>query len=356
MVGSGAWIFGSADATVTKFKRNPTWHFGPDRPFLDAAEAYNVPDFATALAQFKGGNLDVLTGLQKADDVKGVKDAIKGVQLAALYNPFMSYVSFQLNDKSAPWQDPRVRQALSMSIDQNAVFEAVYDTTGFKALGISIPVRQHNFMPAGFGPNYWVDPTGPNEDPTVKPFFQYNPDNAKKLLAAAGFPNGFTASYHYTMGFGPDIAKAAELVGEYITKIGVKLNVMVDDYTSVYVPKTFRGDYDGIAFQYEGISTPQQTLAVMYLPGGSRNHSNVNDPEVTAQVNAILAEIDTKKAQQLMYDFQNKMGQKFYYIPAVYSAGPSFNAGQPYVQGFGQWQALRGGWFNVTYTYYGLNR
>ena len=83
---------------------------------------------------------------------------------------------------------------------------------------------------------------GSKIDPAVKPFFQYDPQGAKQLLTAAGFPNGFSVNYHYTLGFGPDYAKAAELTGEFITKIGVKLNVVVEDYNSVYIPHTFRGD------------------------------------------------------------------------------------------------------------------
>jgi peptide/nickel transport system substrate-binding protein len=356
LVGSGPWIFVSTDANVSKFKRNPTWHFGPDLPYMDGVEGYVFTDFAPALTQFQGGNLDLLQGFQHADDYKNAKANVKGLQFQPIYSPFMAYVSFQMNDKSGQWQDPRVRQAISMSLDRNAIFEAVYDTTGFKALGVDIPVVQHNFMPAGFGPDWWLDPNGTKIDPAVKPFWQYSPDDAKKLLSAAGFPNGFSVNYHYTTGFGPDFAKAAELTGEYITKIGIKLNVIVEDANSVYFPKTFLGNYDGIAYQYEGLSTPQETLSLMYLPGGSRNHSNVNDPDVTAQINAFVAELDPKKAQQLAYDFQNKQGQKFYYAPAVYNAGPSFTGAYPYVGGFGQWNALRTGGYSVTYSHYGLNK
>jgi ABC-type transport system substrate-binding protein len=163
-------------------------------------------------------------------------------------------------------------------------------------------------------------------------------------------------NYHYTLAFGPDFAKAAELTGEYISKIGIKLNAVVEDFNSVYISHTFIGDYDGIAYQYEGLATPQQVLAYMFLPGGSRNQSNINDAGVTNQVNAFVAELDVKKALQLAHDFQNQMGQKFYYVPSVYNAGPNFGAAWPYVQGFGHWNGLHTGGYVEAYSRYALNK
>src|SRR5581483_9688121 len=104
-------------------------------------------------------------------------------------------------------------------------------------------IQYNNIIPTGMGPD-WLDPIGPKADPDVKNLFTYSPDNAKKLLAAAGYPDGITTDLHYTTGYGALFTQHAELVIQMVAKGGFKLNAKIDDFTSVFQPKTFFGDFD----------------------------------------------------------------------------------------------------------------
>src|SRR5262249_5233256 len=58
-VGTGPWLFDRATTnSQIVWKRNPDWHLGPERPYLDSWEQYVIGDYATRLTQFLGGNID----------------------------------------------------------------------------------------------------------------------------------------------------------------------------------------------------------------------------------------------------------------------------------------------------------
>jgi ABC-type transport system substrate-binding protein len=227
---------------------------------------------------------------------------------------------------------------MSMALDRDSIYEALYDLKRLTSAGIKIDVRQHNLVSAGM-PQYWLDPA--KADPAVRPFLKYDPDGAKKLLADAGFANGFTANYHYpaAAAFGPSYAQEAELIQEMLGKVGIKLTAVVENGAD-YGTKTFLGQYDGIAYIIFGAAYPEHQLELRYLPG-PQNTSHVDDPDITAKVNAILAELNLDKRIQMIRDIQNPLADKMYYVPLVNSAGPAWYAAQSYVKNAGTYMTAR---------------
>jgi peptide/nickel transport system substrate-binding protein len=180
--------------------------------------------------------------------------------------------------------------------------------------------------------SYWLDPRGDKANAETRRAFSYDPEGAKKLLAEAGYPNGFTANYHMSTSLGPQHVQLGELVHGYLGRIGVRLNTIVEDFASVFVTKTFVGNYDGLAWNYEGVSEPGMVLDAMYKPRGSRNQSNVNEPEVTALVDAVQSELNVEKRRQMILDIQNTLAPRMYYAPVVWWAGPIWTAFAPQVK------------------------
>lgn len=356
MVGAGPWIFvENVPSTVTRLRRNPDWHLGPDRPYLDAIEVNVIPEYATALNQFLGGNLDYL-GIQ-SEDVLRVKNAIPDARFDYIVNPYLGYIAFSnlSGDPSTPWADPRVRHAISMAIDHEAIFNALYNAPQLREAGFDIPFRQHNLIPAG-ATGYWLDPNGDEIDSTVAKYFKYDPAAAKALLAEAGYPNGFSAPYHYTEIYGAGWKLVAELIPQYLGQVGIRLNSVVEDYASVYAVKTFRGDFDGLSFQYQGFVEPGDYLTSMYTPGASRNHSKVNDPGLLQKIQAIQANLDADDRRQQIRRLQNELAEKMYYVPVVYDSGPSWTVVQPWVRGAFTHRTARSGGYSQGYSRMWLER
>jgi ABC-type transport system substrate-binding protein len=196
---------------------------------------------------------------------------------------------------------------------------------------------------------YWLDPQGSQIDPNVAKFFKYDPQGAKQLLSAAGFANGFEAKLHYTNIYSASYNLGTELASEYLSKIGVKLTLNVDDYAGYYQPVTQKGNFDGLAYTSYGVFIePVEYLTQVYLPNATRNYSKVNDPDLAARVQKIAADPDSESRRKAILDIQNYLGQKMYYVPLVIGGGPVFNVFQPYMRGVLDYRTINGYPLNVT--------
>jgi len=128
-----------------------------------------IPDEATRLAALKRGEVDIAYSIR--GELAEELQRTKGLTLkpTAIQATFWLLFADQWNPKS-PWHDPRVRQAAYLAIDHDGINQAL--TLGYSKITGSI-------IPNTFA-HYWQPPL-----PT------YDPAKAKKLLAEAGYPNGF---------------------------------------------------------------------------------------------------------------------------------------------------------------------
>ena len=118
-------------------------------------------------------------------------------------------------DGRNPLQDPRVRRAISLAIDRRAIVERLMD-------GLAVAADQ--YAPPAM-PGAVADP----------PPRQYDPVAAKKLLAEAGYPDGFALTLAATNDRYINDAKVAQALGQFLTRIGIKVNVDVMPQT-VFFP------------------------------------------------------------------------------------------------------------------------
>src|SRR5882757_1176652 len=131
----------------------------------------SVPEGSTRLAMLKGGEVDVAY-LLEGELGESIKDDpnLKLVFSGGVATNFLDFLDMW--DPKSPWADQRVRKAASLAIDRKALSQAA-------TLGASKPTG--TIVLQGFEFALPVDP-----DP-------YDPAQAKKLLAEAGYPNGFDA-------------------------------------------------------------------------------------------------------------------------------------------------------------------
>ena len=169
----------------------------------------------------------------------------------------------------APFNDVRVRRAISQAIDRQGIIEAVTirgEPTPAIARGAtewSMPIDQ-----LGAGAKY----------------YQYDPKEAKRLLAEAGFPKGFKTQLNTTPGYGRDLIDAVQLVQGYLKDVGIEAELKLQEY-GAYLATTFAGKYEGMAMAPMAIAwEPDSSPYGMYVPDQSRNSSHVGDPKITAML------------------------------------------------------------------------
>jgi peptide/nickel transport system substrate-binding protein len=178
-----------------------------------------VPEPSTRLAMLRAGEVDIAhlspphVPLVKADPNLRVdySRAIQGTVLA--------YADLAFPKEPSPFHDIRVRKAASLAIDRAAICEKVL-------FGLS---------------ELWGDTISPitlGADPTIKPD-PYDPEQAKKLLAEAGYPNGFETTMNVTSS-----VIWAQAAASYLTDIGIRTKLKMYEtgaWVKAFRAKKFRG-------------------------------------------------------------------------------------------------------------------
>jgi len=341
LVGSGPFVFESYRAGVSAtWTRNPSWHLaGPDgAPYVDKLEIAQIKDTTTALNQFIAGNLDLpaITGAADLSTYQQIA-AVKGIQTQFGPPTGSNFLIFSTQTKGAPWQDERVRQAMSMAIDRDLLAEGVNNLSRAKQAGAKFDPKWSGVISAIYG-KYWVDP---KTDASIAKYFKFDPAEAKKLLSAAGYPNGFEAKFVRSNAYGAVALLEAEIVQQMMTtNLGLKLTADVQDY-SVYVRGQMIGQYDQIGIgPTSGREDPGDQLESIFRKGGSANRSQVDDPEIERRLNEIQADFDGESRLKKIREFQTYAAQKMYYSNinasvALYAYGPKLRNAFEYQNGIG---------------------
>jgi peptide/nickel transport system substrate-binding protein len=170
-----------------------------------------VPEGASRVAAVKTGAVDIaaaippvdFAGIQKSDRTTGIEVTSNRAFLLNL-----DTLTFK------PFQDRRVRQALNYAVDKDAIVKNTLNGYG-RVLATSV-------IPEAFGFN-----------PNIKPY-PYDPAMARKLLADAGYPNGFEAGFDTTIGRYPQDKEIAEVVAGQLAKVGVKVDVQGFEWGAFY--------------------------------------------------------------------------------------------------------------------------
>src|SRR3954469_15279162 len=185
-----------------------------------------------------------------------------------------------------PFNDVRVRRALSMSINRAALAERVME-------GTAQPSGQ--WLPAGtFG-----------YSPEVKPP-AFDPEGAKALLAQAGYPQGFRMTLHSPNDRYPNDSKAAQAAAQMFSRIGIKTEVEAVPWAS-FSQRSNRQDY-AIRLSGWGSVTGEASYALVNILGtfdrekrtGASNTGRYSNPQLDALTEHAAATIDDPKREVLL--------------------------------------------------------
>ena len=326
MIGSGPWVFDSYKAGEKfVYKKNPDW-YEKGYPLMDGVEVAIIPEYANRKAQFLAGALDV-TDLN-AEDLVSTRDQVKGLQIYGELPRLLSFFYFDA-DPASPLADARVRQAISMCIDRDALTDLGYSTKKLKAAGLDVKTGWNNIIPAGFT-RFWLDPQGKDIGDTGK-YFKYNLAEAKKLMEAAGKGSGFEVKYQYVQNrYGTPFDNIAEAQIGYLAGIGIKANVEVQDYSAKYITQTFAGNFQGIAFGYETPFPEGGSYPLRHFTDNPLNHGKIKDAELAKLATDQQAAPTEEKRKALFWEIQRKNAEKMYYVPSQAGAATSWEGHQPY--------------------------
>jgi peptide/nickel transport system substrate-binding protein len=272
MIGTGPYTLKEHTRKVrVVLARNPDyWDSG--RPYVDQYTILSTPDDATRVAAFRTGQSDLIWRASLSD-VEAIRKSNPGAVVQA-YKNVLTPFGVALAQDRPPFNDVRVRRAISMAIDRQKQVDTIFEGHGIPGWGVPYIYYQDK-MPtlAELGP--WV---------------QYRPAEAKKLLAEAGHPNGFETTLFYYEYF-PQMTSQVQVVQQELKKnLNITVKITKLDYTTYY-GRYVEGKWDGMSWGFQsGHAVGLDERTYMYLHSKStKNFFRVKD--------AMIDELTTKLRQ-----------------------------------------------------------
>jgi ABC-type transport system substrate-binding protein len=218
----------------------------------------------------------------------------------------------------------RVRRAVSMAINRDAMLDESYGVKELRSLGVDVPYTWDGFLPWGIT-GYSLEPKQMSAERLAS--FKYNTSEATKLMDAAGWGTGFGVEWHYSGGFRGGYPLNARLVAQQLRDIKIQLRTTVEDHTAVFLGSTVPGNFRGMASIPFSLGEPGNYLTTIYMPGSARNTGKINDPRLNDMVAAIKGNTNREERRQQILDVQGYLADQMYNVPLP--SGPLLTGYQP---------------------------
>lgn len=340
-IGTGPWMLdGYRPNQGTTLVRNPNYYTA-GLPYIDRVEIAVDEDNASRISSFLAGKYDVgwenPGAINRTDWVQIKDNAMKrrpGLKTAEFPANVMSHISMRTDQK--PFSDVRVRHAISHAIDRQGILDATAEGVGVFNAAVPSALKD------------WALPV--NQLGEGAKYFKYDPAEAKRLLTAAGYPNGFAGSVCFTTYGSTVLVDAMQIVLKNLKDVGIEGKLEQKEY-GAYITSCFYGKFDSMTYGPQTpFPEPDSFLYGQYYPGEPRNQSHVNDPVLADMLVRQRRTFDVAKRREIIHEIQRYIAKQQFYVTtpsAIYVAvwdGPLQNYG-PNV-GYDYGGRLTAAWLN----------
>lgn len=282
---------------------------------IESVVALPVSDKQTAMNMFLQGQVD-WSGHNGAPN--GAVPSLRGKEHFRNFPAFVTYF-YRLNTTRGPLKDKRVRQALALAVDRQALVEKI--TRGGEVAALSL-------VPPNTGK--YKSPTG-----VVTGDFEKDLQLAKKLLAEAGYPEGkgfpVLKIQYDTKEIHQKVAMA--LKEQWRKNLGVNVEAFNQEW-KVYLKEQKAMNYDISRSGWSGDYPDPASFLELFASSSGNNHTGYADPDYDRLFAESSREMNADKRMALLRDVETKLLQDLPIIPLFYYANFSFI--RPEVQGFSQ--------------------
>jgi peptide/nickel transport system substrate-binding protein len=305
VIGTGPYVLDSYRPNQgLTFVRHPGY-FLAGLPYIDRVEMTVDEDNASRMAAFLSGKYDLgweFPGQINRTDWVQIKDKLKAsrpnLRTAEFPANVMSHISMRVDQK--PFGDVRVRQAMSLAIDRQGILDATAEGVG--VFNPPVPAALKD----------WSIPM--NQLGEGAKYYKYDPAEAKRLLAAAGYPNGFPASVCFTTYGSTVLVDAMQLILKYLKDVGIEAKLDQKEY-GAYISTCFYGKFDSMTYGPQTpFLEPDNFLFGQYYPGELKNQSHINDPVVADMLVRQRRTFDAAKRREIIFDIQRHLAKQQYYV------------------------------------------
>lgn len=271
-IGAGGWVHDASTSNsgeMQAYEANPSY-WDPESVKVDRVEIRVYEDSSAASNAMFDGQVDVITLQNEADRASFEKTSLQLIERAI---PNVYYIQIMDTDGTLlePMSDERVRRALSLGTDRDAFNQGLQFGNGNPT------------------PSFWLENT-PYYDSALEDL-AYNPEEARRLLAEAGYPDGFTVKFP-TFG---TLATAAESVQQMWAEIGV--TVQLETVEPGTLAKVMRSGDTAMTVTMMGGLTAEAHYMERHAPGGPYDPLLSDRGEVAELANKALT-AETQEGQE----------------------------------------------------------
>ncbi len=263
-----------------------------------------ILDTSTALTAFENGEVDGAR-MVPSGDIARLKAEKSGLNTAPIYGT----VYYNFNCEKEPYNNPLVRKALNLAIDRDAIINNVAQLDAVPAYSF-------------YAPGYVVDGkdlTDGRSDFGLSS--TANPEEAKKALAEAGYPDGEGFPTVQLSFYSDDnVKKIAEAIKEmWEQNLGIKVEVSSADW-AVFYSDVQAGNYEVAAMGWGAdYINPMSFLPLLYTDDIT-NNANYSNAEYDATVDQIKVEKDPAKFAELVKKADEIASSEYAVLPLYYKA------------------------------------
>jgi len=334
-IGTGPYeVSDFVDSSSATLVKNPNYWGHDERypqnqlPYINQINFLIIPNTATALAAFRTGKIDVIE-----------QQSMTSAQQIQITNPNVVQIpilqggnGITINVSNAPYKNLQVREALQEAINLPQLANTYYN-----GLVSPNPVTLTMSTLTGWAFPYSQWPQ------SLKDEYAYNPTNAKALLAAAGYPNGFNTDVITTT---TSDVNLMEIVQSDFAAIGVNMSIQQMD-PATWVSYVLRAHNEDALANRDGGPLGNNYFPIrqleLFMWGYPADFGLVNDPIVNAYYPTAVADTNVADIQKIVQNANEYIAQQVYALSLVAPVGYSFV--QPQLKAYnGQNGAISSGW------------
>jgi peptide/nickel transport system substrate-binding protein len=304
-IGTGPWMLDSYRPNQgMTLVRNPGY-FIPGLPHIDKIEIFVDEDNASRTASFLAGKYDLgweFPGQINRTDWVQIKDTLKQkrptLKTAEFPANVMSHISMRTDQK--PFNDVRVRHAISHAIDRQGIIDAVAEGVGVYNAAVPAALKD------------WAVPV--NQLGEGAKYFKHDPAEAKRLLAAAGYPNGFQGTICFTTYGSTVLVDSTQIILKNLKDVGIDAKLETKEY-GAYITSCFYGKFDSMTYGPQTpFLEPDSFLYGQYYPDEPRNQSHIKDPVLADMLVRQRRTFDLAKRKEQVAEIQRYLAKQQYYV------------------------------------------
>jgi len=301
-----------------KLTRN-TNYWKPGRPYLDGIEYTIIPDRSTRMLSFASGKYDMtfptdvtvplLKNLKR--DAPHAQCTMRGTGVST---------NLIVNREAPPFDDPRIRRAMAMTLDRKAFIDILYE--GEAQMGGAM-------LPPPDG--VWGLPSDMLEGIVGYGDVAKSREEARELMKQAGYGPDKRLKIKVSTRNIATFRDPATILIDHLKHIYIDGELEVID-TSIYYNRVFKKDYV-VALNLTGsaVDDPDVTLFEGYACGSLRNYNNYCNPEMTKLFEAQSRETDQKKRLKMVWEIDRKLQEDV--ARPIITHNRAAGCWQPYVKG-----------------------